>query len=52
MHDSLQIMLILSIMTGHLFWKATILGGLSRGDPLYIARVSVQNSELESVTIL
>ena len=26
MHDSLQIMFILSIMTGHLFWKATILG--------------------------
>ena len=36
MHHSLQIMLILSLMTGHLFWKATILGGLYRGVLLYI----------------
>ena len=31
MHHSLQIMFILPLMTGHLFWKATILGGLYRG---------------------
>ena len=35
MHHSLQIMFILPLMTGHLFWKATILGGLYRGVPLY-----------------
>ena len=35
MHHSLQIMFILPFMTGHLFWKATILGGLYRGVPLY-----------------
>ena len=35
MHHSLQIMFILPPMTGHLFWKATILGGLYRGVPLY-----------------
>ena len=28
-------MFILPLMTGHLFWKATILGGLYRGVPLY-----------------
>ena len=36
MHHSLQIMFILVLVTGHLFWKATILGGLYRGVPLYI----------------
>ena len=36
MHHSLQIMFILPLMTGHLFWKATILGGLYRGVPLYL----------------
>ena len=36
-HHSLQIMFILPLMTGHLFWKATILGGLYRGVPLYTA---------------
>ena len=36
MHHSLQIMFILPLMTGHLFWKATILGGLFRGVPLYM----------------
>ena len=35
MHHSLQIMFILPLMTGHLFWKATVLGGLNRGVPLY-----------------
>ena len=35
MHHSLQIMFILPLVTGHLFWKATILGGLYRGVPLY-----------------
>ena len=30
------IMFILPLMTGHLFWKATILGGLYRGVPLYM----------------
>ena len=35
MHHSLQIMFILPLMTGHLFWKATTLGGLYRGVPLY-----------------
>ena len=34
MHHSLQIMFILPLMTGHLFWKAIILGGL--GVPLYV----------------
>ena len=34
-HHLLQIMFILPLMTGHLFWKATILGGLYRGVPLY-----------------
>ena len=32
-------MFILPIMTGHLFWKATILGGLYRGNPLYVANL-------------
>ena len=36
MHHSLQIIFILPLMTGHLFWKATILGGLYRGVPLYL----------------
>ena len=36
MHHSLQIMVILPLKAGHLFWKATILGGLYRGVPLYI----------------
>ena len=36
MHHSLQIMFILPLMTGHLFWKATILSGLNRGVSLYI----------------
>ena len=27
MHQSSQIIFILPLMTGHLFWKATILGG-------------------------
>ena len=31
MHHSLQIMFILPLMAGHLFWKATILGGLYSG---------------------
>ena len=35
MHPSLQIMFILPLMTGHLFRKATILGGLYGGVPLY-----------------
>ena len=35
MHHSLQIMFILPLMTGHLFWKATTLGGLYWGVPLY-----------------
>ena len=36
MHHSLQIMFILPIMPGHLFWKATFfLGGLYTGVPLY-----------------
>ena len=35
-HHSLQIMFILPFMTGHLFWKATILAGLYRSVPLYI----------------
>ena len=34
---SLQIMFILSLITGHLFWKATFLGGLYRGVPLYLS---------------
>ena len=34
MHHSLQIVFILPLVTGHLFWKATILGGLYRGVPL------------------
>ena len=29
-------MFILPLMTGHLFWKATNLGGLYRGVPLYV----------------
>ena len=33
---SLQIMFSLPLMTGHLFWKVTILGGLYRGVPLYL----------------
>ena len=36
MHHSLQIMFILPLMTGHLFWEATILGGLYGGIPLYV----------------
>ena len=45
MHHSLQ-MFILPLMTGHLFWKATIMGGLYRGVPLYIeARCSVENED-------
>ena len=36
MHHSLQIMFILPLMPGHLFWKATFfLGGFYRGVPLY-----------------
>ena len=35
MHHSLQIMFILPLMTGHLFWKATIVDGLYKGVPLY-----------------
>ena len=36
MHHSLQIMFILLLMPGHLFWKATFfLDGLYRGVPLY-----------------
>ena len=30
------IMFTLPLLTGHLFWKATILGGLYRGVPLYM----------------
>ena len=40
MHHSLQIMSILPLMTGHLFWKATTLGGLYRGVPLYSVKHS------------
>ena len=40
-HHSLQIMFILPFMTGHLFWKATILAGLYRGVPLYIPFASI-----------
>ena len=36
MHHSLEIMFILPLMTGHLFWKATILNGFYRGIPLYM----------------
>ena len=35
-HSLLQIMFISPLMTGNLFWKATILGGLYRGVPLYL----------------
>ena len=35
MHPSLQIMFILSLMTGQLFWKGTILGGLYRDSAVY-----------------
>ena len=35
MHHSLQIMSIPPFMIGHLFWKASILGGLYWGVPLY-----------------
>ena len=35
MHHSLQIMIILPLMTGHLFRKATVLGDFYRGAPLY-----------------
>ena len=43
MHHSLQIMFISSFMTGHLFWKATILGGLYREVPLYITSLGLLN---------
>ena len=39
MYHSLQIMCILPLMTGNFFWKATILGGLLRGVPLYVITV-------------
>ena len=48
MHHSLQIMFILPLMTGHLFWKAVILGGLYRGVPLYIVIIEVYLVKLSS----
>ena len=48
MHHSLQIMFVLPLMTGHLFWKAIILGGLYRGVQLYCA---VQKSFLAKETV-
>ena len=39
MNHSLQIMFILPLMTGHLFWKATIFVGLYRGVPLYCSEI-------------
>ena len=47
MHHSLQIMFILPLMTGHLFWKAAILGGLYRGVPLYLQHFSVEKMMAE-----
>ena len=44
MHHPLQIMFILPLMTGHLFWKATILGGLYRGVPLYNKRTQLDTN--------
>ena len=46
MHRSLQIMFILPLMTGHLFWKATFLGGLYRGVPLYMKELIKTNQSL------
>ena len=42
MHRSLQIMFILPLMAGHLFWKAIILGGLYRRVPLYFQLLSLE----------
>ena len=39
-----QIMFILPLVTGHLFWKATILGGLYGRVPLYLA-IMTQGSQ-------
>ena len=57
MHHSLQIMFILPLMTGHLFWKATILGGLYRGVSLYSSLslcqetiVSTMNFDMQEIT--
>ena len=44
MHHSLQIMFILPLMTGHLFWKATIKGGLYRGGALYCQTSNISDT--------
>ena len=43
MPHSLQVMFILPLMTGHLFWKATILGVLYRGVPPYVMEIGLVN---------
>ena len=52
MHHSLQIMLVLPLMTDHLFWKATIFGGLDRRVPLYNISDAKQDSKVLGQTPL
>ena len=52
MHHSLKIMFILPLMTRHLFWKATILGGLYRGVLLYYESILKKNFDFQKFALV